>query len=484
MSMYKTKSINVVKLIIQQTGTYDEQYQRPYTTQLSANSRNDILEAVIGKPCITPAAVATATMGFITQTATPERVIGIVNGWNTPRLRFLLQLREVDHMNMAQTFYVTGYTEYSEISMHNRVDPNMLFYINNISITKSISYSTPLGNQSYQNLVDSSHVLVNDSYSSIFEPNKIYNLAPESVLDDIGCLDLGSSEDMIINTTSTMNRTPTKSPRKNNISSVYVSRVMDGYLQTSRQSEFDTHSSMLENTKNGMQNLPYTSDPFLMKLQAMHNRQGKGTTISNTFTLNDLCSIDPNTPNVMKLAEYQAGGMYQAGRNNGWGGSDGVTLFAATLAQSLPAYLTQFCFNSTHFTATNYTLTGAIEATVNDVKGFNNGLDLSKEVSAFIYRINTELLSGLSYGNKMPFQLEVRCDLIGETWIEVSLNGEPPMCFVTPSFCDSLTTPITTTNINNLHGIASDFDRLLTELTENDNNNRSVSNTGVSKFFI
>ena len=482
MSMYKTKSLNVVKLIIQQTGTYDEQYQRPYTTQLDVHTQNDILEAVSGKAHITPTAVATATMGFITPSATPERAIGIVNGWNIPRLRFLLQLHEVDQMNMAQTFYVTGYTEYSDLSMHNRVDPKMMFYINNISITKTVNYNTPLGNQSYQNLIDSSHVLVNDSYTSIFDNQKVYDLTPESVLDDIGALDLGANGDLVINTISTMNRTPTKADRKNNIGSVYVARVLDGYLQTSRQADFESHSTMLENTRAGMQSMPYTQDPFLMRLQALHNRQGNGTAISNTFTLNDLCEIDANTPHVMKLAEYQAGGTYQAGRNSGWGGSDGVTLFAATLAQALPAYLTQFCFNSTHFTSTNYTMSGSIESTVNDVKGFNNGLDLSREVAAFIYRVNTELLAGLSYGNKMPFQLEVRCDLIGETWIELSLNGEPSMCFVTPSFCDSLTTPITTTNVNNLHGIASDFDRLMTAITENDNGRKTGS--GASQIFI
>lgn len=482
MSMYKTKSLNVVKLIVQLTGTYDEQYQRPYTTQLDVHTQNDILEAVSGKAHITPNSVATATMGFITPAATPERAVGIVNGWNVPRLRFLLQLHEVDQMNMAQTFYVTGYTEYSDLSMHNRVDPKMMFYINNISITKTVNYNTPLGNQSYQNLIDSSHVLVNNSYGNIFDTNKVYDLTPESVLDDIGALDLGSSGDLVINTVSTMNRTPTKADRKNNISSVYVARVLDGYLQTSRQADFESHSTMLENTRSGMQGMTYTQDPFLMRLQAIHNRQGHGTAISNTFTLEDLCQIDPNTPNIMKTAEYQAGGVYQTGIHSGWGGSDGVTLFAATLSQALPAYLTQFCFNSTHFTSTNYTIGGAIETTVNDVKGFNNSLDLTREVAAFVYRINTELLMGLSYGNKMPFQLEVRCDLIGETWIELSLNGDRAMCFVMPSFCDSLITPITTTNVNNLHGIASDFDRLMTGITENDNSRKTKS--GTSQIFI
>ena len=472
--------MNVVKLIVQETGTYNGQYRRPYTTVLNAQTADAIFDAVNGKQSISAAMMAGTAMNFITPVATPEAQVIIPNGWNTPRLRFLLEVCQVDNMGMSITEHITGYTEYSDQSYGDRLDPKMRFFINNISQTRQVKQVTPLGTQSYHSLIDSSQVVVNNQYNGMMGANKVYGLRPENVLNQIDEVDLRSGlepGDTMFNTTTAIISQPVKSSRKNNIAPVYVASMLDGYAQTARaDGDNKTHSDLVSSTIPLVESQSYTTDPFLMFMQRINASKGFGATLGNSFTLEDLVKLDTNTPNVTKLAKFAQGGVHQTGQTNDWGGSDGITTFAATLAQALPSYLSQFCFNRINFTATNYTQTGEIATVVTNVKGFNNSQDLSSVITSFIFRLNTELLRGLSYNNQMPFQIEVNCDLIGETWIELSLNGEPMVTYVYPSFCDALATPVVTTNAAVLDNIARDFSNLMSNIADS-----SPQSMGLSK---
>lgn len=475
-TMYSTKKMNVVKLIVQKTGTYNDQFRRPFVTNMSNDTGNRILSAIENKQSVGAGMIANVAGTFLMPTATPEQQVGIPNGFNTPRLRFLLELMVMDNMGTSSSHYITGYTEYSDVSMNNLIDPKMSFFINNISETRNTSRITPIGTQSYQSVINSSHVLVNNQYQGIHDTNKTFSLRPENILTEVGVKDIRDAGlGNIFDARAAVISTPTLSNRRNNIAPAYVAGILDGYLQNSRSGEYDSHVKILENTAHSVEESDFLTNPFIKFISGRHSTKYLGAATANGFTLEDLFVLDPNTPNVMKVADFGAQNFHQTGATAGWGGSDGTTLFAATLSQSLPAYMTQFCFNVVHFTSTNHTINGEIVTTINAVKGFNNALDNSREIAAFVYRINSELLRGLSYNNQMPFQLQVNCDLIGETWIEISLNSEPMIAFVMPSFCDALTTPILTNDQNKLYGIANDFDKLMVSMVEQDSSTRGMS---------
>lgn len=467
--MYSTKRMNVSKLLIQRTGTFGNQYRRPYNSNLDQATANKILEAVDGKNIIKASTLAATSMGFIAPAPTPEQTIDIVNGWGTPRLRFLLEIQHVDNMGVINNEYISGYTEYSDLSMNDRVDPKMTFYMNNVGRTRTVTHNTSLGSQTYQNVIDSSHILVNDQFTNAFDVSKLYTLAPESVVNQISTAGIiGEDGGSFYDTSTALTKAnPTKSDRRNNIASVYVSGLLDSYLQSARSDESIGQEAILEDVRNTLSTSSFSEDPFLMWMTTHKKRNGFGYSEGNTFTLEDLVALDPNTPNVMRVANKMQQNTHVAGTTSGWGGSDGTTQFASIMSQSLPAYLTQFCFNKLHFHSTNYTMDGQISTTISHALGYNNGIDQSNEVQSLIYRITNELLVGLSFGNTMPFTVEVRCDLIGETWIEVSLNGEPPQTFVSASYADALTTPIITSNQHVLNGISNDFCGLMTSIVEN-----------------
>ena len=102
------------------------------------------------------------------------------------------------------------------------------------------------------------------------------------------------------------------------------------------------------------------------------------------------------------------------------------------------------------------------------VRGWNNNVDNSRQVQALIYRLTTELLTGLTFGNTLPVEGSVRCDLNGETWIELAVGNDPMTPYATPSYADALMAPIVTTDRNNFTGIVRDFNTVLQAMSEND----------------
>jgi hypothetical protein len=90
------------------------------------------------------------------------------------------------------------------------------------------------------------------------------------------------------------------------------------------------------------------------------------------------------------------------------------------------------------------------------------------EAQAITFRLTHELLMSLSHGNQIPFDLDVNCDFLGETWVEVSLGGEPLIPYVFPTFCDSLMAPIVTHQKKQFDGLTNDFTRMVTDLVDND----------------
>ena len=59
----------------------------------------------------------------------------------------------------------------------------------------------------------------------------------------------------------------------------------------------------------------------------------------------------------------------------------------------------------------------------------------------------------------------MHADLFGDTFISLSLNGGPMIPYNTPSFCDSLLTPVITGNREDFHKISSDFETMFNNVS-------------------
>lgn len=466
--MYGVKDMRVMRFLIQETGTFDEQYRRPFQTGLDGQSHAQIMETVASSHKITAAALAGVANNFIKPAATPESLVQIPQGWATKRLRFMLEIQTTDRVGFTTVETITGYTDHAGLSMYNSIDQNMVFFINNVNVTRTNTVHTPLGNQSYQSLVDASHVLVNDAYTGITVPQKTYGLRPEDVYTQIdnATMQQEIGNEMLLDGRSIITTNSKLSRRTNAIAPVYVASVLDSYRQSSQGSWDASQSHLMETAGASVASEEARSDPFLAFLRSRSAAQ-----TSHTFTYGDLVALDPNVASVTKVdpvSHGMASGLSYTGLSANWAATDYTTQFAAILAQSVPGYMLSYCLNKIHIRSTNLDIGGRMSTAFQRAPGsLNRGMDISPQISAFIFRLENELLKDLSYNGQMGFSFDLICDLMGETRITLSLNGQPEMLYVAPSFCDALLAPVVTNDIHVLGQIANDFGNLMRDMEDN-----------------
>lgn len=473
-SQHGIKDMKIAKFILQETGTYNEQWKRPFTSQLDGTTANIILETASRNRNLTIPALAGVANRFIKPDSTVENIIQIPNGWNEKRLRFFLEVVTEDQIGNRQTEYLVGFTDHSGLSLSNFIDPNMRCYISTVTTTRTTYVRTPLGNQIYQNVIDSSHVLSNPNYTGITSANKVYGLRPEDIYSQIENAELieGTEVGSFHDTRNQFNLTPEKSKRSNAISATYTTNILNAYMQTSRSSDATAgRSYMLDHSRAIVKSESSMNDPFITFIR---NRNHQG---GNLFNYSDLLALDPNISNVtvvLPMPQAHRASLHQAGSTASWSSSDGETVFASCISQSLPGYMLDYSINKIHLIATNQDIGGRINIKVADAYSLMSGVDISEYIQGLVFKLEHELFKGLSFNNQMAFMLDVRCDLLGESWISVSLNSSPVITYVCPSFCDALMTPVTTTNIDRLNSISNDFDHLLEQLGDNNIVNTSM----------
>jgi hypothetical protein len=168
--------------------------------------------------------------------------------------------------------------------------------------------------------------------------------------------------------------------------------------------------------------------------------------------------------------------VHQTGQTADWGASDLNTSVATILSNAVPGMLMELALTKVILMATNRTIGCVIKTTIIDVEGFSNG-DNSNAIAIFITRLENEVLRDISYNGSMDFAVEMHIDLLGETWIKLSLNGQPAIDYVTPSFCDALLTPVITSDDTRAMTLASDFDTLTSQLIDSRTVRRNAINT-------
>jgi len=113
--------------------------------------------------------------------------------------------------------------------------------------------------------------------------------------------------------------------------------------------------------------------------------------------------------------------------------------------------------NKIFFRSTNHDIGGIMNTVIIDAKSITNA-DLTQNFELFKRRLEKEILFDITYGNQDLYMLEMNIDLFGETTISLSVGNSPMTVFSTPSFCDSLMTPVITTNKDNFNALIHDFD--------------------------
>lgn len=455
--------LRIKKLLIHQTGTYNQQYRRPYHTEVSGKTMNMLYERVSGSHKVLPTMMAGLANQFITPTATPESTVDIVGGWNECRMRFMMEIESTSYTGDKIVEVILGYTDHVGVSHSGNVDRNMEFYINSIIQTREVNMPTITGVLATRAVSNNSHVLVNNGWSNIYSTPE-HRIRPVDVYTTMSRSHMNTGDSVVLDTRAVNNNIAVKSSRANGTAARYVASILQNYLAAATAMEFGQaqDSKDIYSTARGNADESSTAaDPFLSGISQIRQMP-----VGNTFTFGDLLQLDPYVDNVTVvqfMLPTEMASAHQTGLTASWEGSDRTTHVATILSQSVPGLLMDLALTRVVFMATNRDFTGNTIISIIDCSGFTSG-DQSNALKMFEYRLETEVLKDISFDNQTDYAIKMQVDLLGETWIELSLDSGPSITYVTPSFCDALTVPVLTNNGDLAITVASDFESITSQL--------------------
>lgn len=469
-----TYSIKFAKLMLQETGTYNPMYARPYTSHADGMTVENIVNRIASSKAtsITPHLLS-GTVGQLTSPSPyPVSDLQIPNGWDTRRLRFIMEVHITMNTGTTNIYFFQGYTSHLGIGHDGAIDHNMDFYINSLC---RVNRAT-MPNGIVTDLVTESAQVINGKFQKQDINKDVYTMRPSDVFSGIqsSFLEdgyrihnpsmLGTQDSRCINGDEVI-----RSKRSNNIPTNYISTLINTYQINMGLLDFaENQYNFYETCRHSVNEDRIEENPFIRSVLNMRP-YGNGV----IFKYSDLIDIDQNIKMVTDV--FMLGNkihqLHTAGQTEFWHGADNVTMAVTSLMYAVPSIMNELMIKSIAFRSTNYDSGGIVSTTLTKALSFTNA-DNSRNYEAFKYRLEKEILTDITYNNQEIFSLEMSVDLTGETRIILSLGNNPEMEYACPTFCDSLVSPVGYNYKNEFDSTVSDYHNLLEKIANGTNNNR------------
>jgi hypothetical protein len=468
---YSKTSISLAKLILQESGTYNPVFSRPYISHVD-NTILDNLSYRLEQNQDTKlknGALSGLSSSIVMPSPTHQGEVYIPNGWNERRIRFVLEVHCTPAVGNTMIYYFQGFTTHLGVTAQGNIDPNMDFVINSFIRVTRTQTMTQVGVQ-YRDVVTDKGQVINGQLISQGQNMDVYGLRATDVYAGIqsGYLNQGFQYQQpgstMVDTRYMHNSDAFLSNKADAMPSHYVGNILENVIRHQSLLEFGAEQQDLySECRNSLKEATVLENPFM---RCVKNVRGYGT--GTTFSFGDLMKIDPNVKNNAIYNTLQGTRqmpqMGEAGQMSYWNGADRNTLVATMLGNAVPALMMDLLISKIVFRSTNQDMAGMINTVLIDAKSISSA-DMRMNYENFIYRFNTEVMYDLTFGNQDIYQLEMQADMFGDTFISLSLNGGPMVPYNTPSFCDSLMTPVITGNSDSFFKLTNDFETMFNSIS-------------------
>lgn len=467
----------VEQLIMVETGSYNPMYHRPYQTHLDAGSLNTILNRVdqLGTASVSGHVLAGVASNILAPVASvdPSLEVAIPHGWSERRIRFVLKLNAQYSIGSEVVYYIQGYTNYPGVTLQGHIDPHMSFIINSVvAVGKAVVNYDAMGYSSVDRMLESYQVVADPTWQSITQQSQSHLMRPQDVFSGMQSNYLRGAVDQFTphggpsyhDSRTTLRSDPQRSNRGNNLPAQYLARVVDGFYYGAQMADFGYgNADVLSKSREQVMEAPISENPFIRWLGERH-QQAAGY----QFTFAELEELDYNARNMVNFivnGPTQQAAQHHAGLTSYWTGSDRPTVVATSLMQAIPALMMDLLISKIILRSTNYDIGGQMSTVLIDAKSLT-GIDMRNYYDRFIRRLEQEVIQDFTFNNQEMYQLEIRADIFGETWISLSLAGQPAIQYVAPSFCDNLFTPVIAQNQLQFDALVLDMERLVNNVND------------------
>jgi len=465
----------VSRMLMFETARYDDVFLRPYESHFNQQIGNMLTESTDGGTKVNPTTLAAAAGAFLKPSTAATGIANLANGFGEKRFSFMMELRRdnVGHLGGGSRYILTGYTNHlgiSNLNGTNHLDPNMMFYINNVFELRDTFIPTPHGNEHQVNVASSRHVLHNQGSADYMQQSQPqYTLRPEDIMSELEYSDTAFTHADTINGTSVLSG-PRMSDRRNESRPTYLTNTIrcfkDAQMDTDAYDGADgggydqLHSNQIwSHTRDKLRDVPVSNNAFMQLLMS-------STSYKQTGFVNyqELCRLLPELDHVAEVVMASPAARsaeYQPGQGENWASMGQETLASTIIQQMTPAIMSDCLLTNIGFVATNDTIGSMDDVRVYAANGFTEGLDYSRYISHFIERLKREVLMDISHFNQIRYSVEVHIDLLNESYYKISLDGGPFVWHTAPSFCDGLYAPVVSGNHDSLENMSSDISTML-----------------------
>ncbi len=471
--------MNITQLVLLETGTYDAMMMRPYEAIDSHRGLHVLQEATRFGQNITPEALSGVVGGILRPSATPVAPVSIANGWGQKRYRFFMTVVERDLTGNNETEqYLTGYTDYDGVSIHTgNVDPHLRFYVNQSIRMRTLTTQTPYGRVDQTSMHDASHVFNNRFHRGTEDiARRSLNLQrPQDIFTTLQTSEFRRYSETSLDPRTTFAQENVKLSNRNNaIAPKYLSKILQAGSKAFGAADpeaTDNSVAIWAGAEGLVRESVYAHDPALFNIYR-NTSYHEG----DSFTFAELEALCPHLQQVTKLmVNHQMTRevnnapvlpAYQAGSYDGWNGQDVYTVWASILSNAVPVLMMECMLHKTGFVLHNHTLNGEMDMMFSYVSPFGKNLDGPQLANHFKFRLINEVMRDLLAGNQASFSLNCHFDIIGESRMEISINGSVPVPFATPTFSDALFAPVLTMGQERVRSLADQVEFFTEHLTK------------------
>lgn len=468
-----TREFRVIAMDIVETGQYQDMYIRPY----QGNVDDDAIETIADRAGATGHVGSAALAGLTRRIINPRAQVDdrdvsrIAGGWTTPRLSFVLQVESVHPFTKEiRLHYITGYTDRIEISNSKYLPDDLAFYINNVfSCERNII--RPKATQ----LITNSMVSSNDRRS--YRPTL---LRPRDVITELTNTNSLSSGIRTDHDYRSYARSVERSQAKNTIPSMYLSDIVGAVasarLEQERNFDFDANVGDSDEQRFAIASsvaseLSIKADNFLYTLTTDTSLSDDGY-----FVWGELRKLVPEVEDEPELVQYWASEGVKSTRpvsnmdGEEWGGADSYTLVATILGSGIPMLATNHMIQALSFEAHNHTIDGSIDIQIfpDSVAFFARDLDVKMQrdiIERFMHELERNLLNDIAEddgsGPIHDFFIRGSVMVMGDTYLEISMDGGEAEEYCLPTFASSMYSPVLALERSDLRNLASDISGLI-----------------------
>lgn len=463
-----TPSINIVKLLIVRTGTFNPVPVRPYRVSMDGYAADVVSNRVASEQrgALTPTLMAGVANSILSPTATPQGVVQIPNQWQTERSQFVLEvLVRPNTMGTEYTYRFQGFTNYLvDPTPGGHIDPNVEFYIN--SYVRTVMAPTATGMQ--RRIVESAQIVNGQIISSQGSTNVIAQRPMDvygAIQDNFYKASSTAFGDVpvTIDTRGVVGNASFSNSRTNNTPAGYLARVVDAQNTANTVASFGNASDLNSSARQHVYEASPSENLFIRALSHATGVPGK-TSFNWPLLLNMDGTVSERTT-LLRLS--QAVELPTAGRHEYLDGSSREVVSATTVAHGIVSMMSEYGIAELAFNVNNFSIGGqpvVMFTKITDMSGADN----RQVMDVIRNRIVSEIFFDLTYGNSDSFNCTVNANTTASTYVEIGFNDRAsmPTPFTFPTLCDSLFAPIYSTDANLVNQNVHNLEGLLSHVTQ------------------